>query len=117
MEQLLQLETMKRKELQGVAVLAVSADPPERTREFVAGLKATRGVNLTHRFLSATPVPTLHRARGSAPSVRPAGPPSWILVDRDGREVWRFVETEHRMRPSTLEVRAGLARLGPPRVE
>ena len=110
LEQLIQLERLKGSTLKGVAVLVVAPDPPEDSRALVASVERQKRVRLTHRFLSAPRGRTLNRPaednRGKAPRL----PPSLVLVDRDGREAWRFVEREHRMRPSDRELARAVAK-------
>jgi peroxiredoxin len=115
LEQLLQLERLKGSALKGVAVLVVAPDPPEGSRALVASVEKQRRVRLTHRFLSAPRGRTLNRPAATSEGKAPRLPPSLVLVDRDGREAWRFVEREHRMRPSDRELARAVAKtLGAP---
>lgn len=109
LEQLLQLERLKRKALRGVAVLVVAPDSPEDSRALVATVEKQRRVRLTHRFLSAPRGRTLNRPAGEGEGKAPRLPPSLILVDPKGREAWHFVEHEHRMRPSDRELARAVA--------
>lgn len=109
LEQLLQLERLKETALKGVSILVVAPDTPEGSRAFVATVERQRRVRLTHRFLSAPRGRTLNRPAGGGAGKAPRLPPSLVLVDPDGREAWRFVESEHRMRPSDREVARAVA--------
>ena len=104
---MLQLERLKGAALKSVAILVVAPDSPEDARALVATVEKQRHVRLTHRFLSAPRGRTLGRPEreGKAPRL----PPSLILVDEEGREAWRFVEREHRMRPSDRELARAVA--------
>ncbi len=99
---MLQLERLKGTALQSVAILVVAPDSPEVSRALVATVEKQRRVRLTHRFLSAPRGRTLGRPAGEGKA--PRLPPSLILVDAEGREAWRFVEREHRMRPRDREL-------------
>jgi peroxiredoxin len=110
LEQLLQLERLKATALRNVAVLVVAPDPPEGSRALVASVEKERRTLLTHRFLSAPRARTLNRAPGDGDGKAPRLPPSLVLVDPEGREAWRFVEREHRMRPSDREIAHAVAK-------
>ena len=104
---MLQLERLKGSALKTVAVLVVAPDSPEDARALVATIEKQRRVRLTHRFLSAPRGRTLGRPEGEGKA--PRLPPSLLLVDEEGREAWRFVEREHRMRPSDRELARAVA--------
>lgn len=117
MEQLLQLQRLKSTALSEVEVLAVSPDPPEKTRELLGKIERGKGVRLTHRFLS-DPAMAAAEAYGirNAEAKAPMPHPTSILYDRAGREVWRFTEKNYKVRPTDAELAAAVARLrsGPP---
>ena len=110
---MLQLERLKGTALQSVAILVVAPDSPEVSRALVATVEKQRRVRLTHRFLSASRGRTLGRPAGEGKA--PRLPPSLILVDAEGREAWRVVEREHRMRPRDRELARAVESAGAPR--
>lgn len=110
LEQLLQLERLKGTALKGVAVIVVAPDSPEGSRALVATVEKERRVRMTHRFLSAPRGRTLKRPAGEGAGRAPRLPPSLVLVDSKGREAWRFVEREHKMRPSDGELARAVAK-------
>ena len=114
MEQLLQLQRLKASTLLGVEILAVSPDPPEKTRELVEKVERGKGVRLTHRFLS-DPTMTAVDAYGirNAESRAPMPHPTSILYSREGREVWRFTEKDYKVRPTDADLAAAVAALPP----
>ena len=114
MEQLLQLERLKSSALAGVSVLAISPDPPEKTRELLEKVRRSKDVTLTPRFLSDPDLKATD-AYGirNADSKKPVPHPTTVLVDRDGREVWRFTEKDYKRRPTDDEIRAAVGRLRP----
>lgn len=101
---MLQLERLKATALKDVSVLVIAPDSPEDARALVAAVERQRSVRLTHRFLSAPRVRTLNRPAAGSDAVAPRLPPSLVLVDREGREAWRFLESEHRKRPRDAEL-------------
>lgn len=110
MEQLLHIEELKKTTLAGVPVIAISADEVGKTRELLAKLSA-RGRPLTHRFVSDPALKViaaygLRNARSTA-RVRPAA----ILIDKDGREAWRWVEKTAEMTPDDDALRAAVDKL------
>ena len=109
LEQLLQLERLKTTVLKDVSVLVVSPDPPEDSRALVRAVERQRRVRLTHRFLSAPRARTLNRPAAGIDAAAPRLPPSLVLVDRDGREAWRFWESDHRKRPGDAELARAVA--------
>jgi hypothetical protein len=111
---LLQLERLKMTTLKDVSVLVVAPDSPEESRALVAAVERQRRVRLTHRFLSAPRVRTLNRPAPGIEAVAPRLPPSLVLVDPEGREAWRFVESDHRMRPGDAELGRAVAAAAPP---
>ena len=115
LEQLLQLERLKGTSLKSVEILVVAPGPPEESRLLVATVEKQRRVRLTHRFLSAPRGRTLNRPAGEGEGKAPRLPPSLVLVDPEGREAWRFVEREHRMRPSDRELARAVAGAAAPR--
>ena len=106
---MLQLERLKGTALSDVAVLVITPDPPEDTRAFLARVERERRVLLTHRFLTAPRGHTLNRPASGTEGKAPRLPPSLVLVDREGREAWRFVEGNHRMRPTDRELARAVA--------
>ncbi len=112
MEQLLQLERLKKTTLANVRILAISPDPPEKTRGLIAKVASGKGVSLTHTFLSD---PSL----GSADAYRirnekatsPLPHPTTVLVGKAGNEVWRFTEVDYKKRPSDAEIAAAMGLL------
>jgi hypothetical protein len=106
---LLQLERLKTTALKDVSVLVITPDSAEESRALVAAVEKQRRVRLTHRFLSAPRVRTLNHPAAGAGAVAPRLPPSLVLVDREGREAWRFVESDHRKRPSDAELTRAVA--------
>ena len=112
MEQLLHIEELKKTTLAGVPVVAISADPVGQTRELLAKLQA-QGRPLTHRFVSDPTLSViaaygLKNARSTA-RVRPAA----ILIDKEGREAWRWVEKTAEMAPDDDALRAAVEKLRP----
>jgi hypothetical protein len=106
---LLQLERLKTTALKDVSVLVVTPDSAEESRALVAEVEKQRRVRLTHRFLSAPRVRTLNHPAAGAEAVAPRLPPSLVLVDREGRETWRFLESDHRKRPRDVELAKAVA--------
>jgi peroxiredoxin len=111
-EQLLQLQRLKSSTLAGTAVVAIAPDPPGKTRELIGKVLTSKDVLLTHRFLSdpdleATDAYGIRNAESKTPVPHPTA----VLVDRDGREVWRFSEKEYRRRPTDEEIRAAVGKL------
>lgn len=102
---MLQLQRLNQSTLKDVTILAVSPDPPGKTRELLEKVKASRGVTLTHRFLSDTDLKTID-AYGirNAEATRGMPHPTTILFDRNGSEVWRFIEKDYRKRPTDEEL-------------
>lgn len=109
---MLQLERLKSSALAGVTVLAISPDPPGKTRELIEKVRRSKDVVLTHRFLSDPDlrVTDAYGIRNSE-SKRPLPHPTTVLVDLDGREVWRFTEKDYERRPTDDELRAAVGRL------
>jgi peroxiredoxin len=103
---LLQLERLKSSTLKGITVLAVSPDSPEETNELLARLKSSAGVSLTHRFLSDVDLKAID-AYGirNKEATKPIPHPTTILIDRDGREVWRFTDRNFKTRPTDAELK------------
>ncbi len=114
MEQLLQLQRLKATTLAGVTVLAIAPDPPEKTREMIEKVRSSKDVVLTPRFLSDPDlkVTDAYGIRNSA-AKKPIPHPTTVLVDRDGREVWRFTETDYKKRPTDDEIREAVRKLQP----
>jgi hypothetical protein len=112
---LLQLERLKVTALKDVSVLVVAPDSPEESRELVAAVERQRRVKLTHRFLSAPRVRTLNHPSAGSDAKAPRLPPSLVLVDREGREAWRFLESDHRKRPGDAELARAVSAAGSPR--
>ncbi|MFN7959639.1 MAG: redoxin family protein [Thermoanaerobaculia bacterium] len=114
MEQLLQLERLKKTFLQDITILAISPDTPEKTREFLAKVESSRGVHLSHLFLS-DPEMKFADAYGirNTAAPRPLPHPTSVLVNRDGLEVWRFTEKDYTRRPTDDELKAAVAKLKP----
>jgi peroxiredoxin len=110
--QLLQLEGLKKTVLREIPVLAVSPDPPDRTRFLVDRVAESRGVRLTHRFLTDSDL-AFAKAFGvkREKTLRPQPAPSWFLFDRNGHEVWRFIEEGEKIRPSDDQIRTEVAAL------
>lgn len=106
---MLQLERLKGTALKGVAVLVITPDSPEDSHAFLARVEKERRVRLTHRFLSAPRGHTLNRPATGTQGKAPRLPPSLLLVDREGREAWRFVESDHRIRTSDRELARAVA--------
>jgi hypothetical protein len=106
---LLQLERLKVTALKGVSVLVVAPDSPEDSRAFVAAVEKQRRVRPTHRFLSAPRARTLNHPAAGNDAQAPRLPPSLVLVDPDGREAWRFLESDHRKRPGDAELARAVA--------
>lgn len=114
MEQLLQLQRLKATTLAGITVLAISPDPPEKTREMIEKVRSSKDVVLTPRFVSDPDlkVTDAYGIRNSE-ARKPVPHPTTVLVDRDGREVWRFTEKDYKRRPTDDEIRAAAERLRP----
>lgn len=90
-------------------MLVVAPDSPEDSRALVATVERQRRVRLTHRFLSAPRVRTLNRPATGIDAVAPRLSPALVLVDREGREAWRFLESDHRKRPRDAELSRAVA--------
>lgn len=114
MEQLLQLQRLKATTLAGVTVLAISPDPPEKTKEMIEKVRSSKDVVLTPRFLSDPDLKATdaYGIRNSE-AKKPIPHPTTVLVDRDGREVRRFTEKDYKRRPTDDEIRAAVERLRP----
>lgn len=114
MEQLLHLQRLKATTLAGVTVLAIAPDPPEKSRELIEKVRSSKDVELTHRFLSDPDLKATdaYGLRNSG-AKKPIPHPTTVLVDRDGREVWRFTETDYKKRPTDDEIRAAIRKLPP----
>jgi len=106
---LLQLERLKRTALKDVAVLVITPDPTDNSRAFIARVENLRRVRLTHRFLALPRERTLKRPATGTEGKAPRLPPSLVLVDREGREAWRFVEGGHWMRPTDRQLARAVA--------
>ena len=104
MGQLIHLEELKTSLLAGIAILAISPDPAEKTRGMVAEVERKQSVRMTHRFLSDGDLAVIDaygvRNTKGAATVRPA----MILLDRKGREIWRFTERKVQMSPTDAEL-------------
>jgi peroxiredoxin len=113
-EQLLQLQRLKATTLADVTVLAIAPDPPEKTREMIEKVRSSKAVALTHRFLGDPDlnVTDAYRIRNSE-ARKPIPHPTTVLVDRLGREVWRFTERDYKRRPTDDEIRAAVLTLRP----
>jgi len=113
-EQLLQLQRLKATTLAGITVLAISPAPPEKTREMIEKVRSSKDVVLTPRFVSDPDlkVTDAYGIRNSE-ARKPVPHPTTVLVDRDGREVWRFTEKDYKRRPTDDEIRAAVERLRP----
>lgn len=106
MGQLLHLATLGKTTLAGVAVLAVSPDPPELSRDLAARLGKDGPTLLADPSLEAASAYGARNRKGSA-IIRP----TWILIDKGGREAWRFTESHTRASPPDPELAAAVAAL------
>ncbi|MEO6324771.1 MAG: redoxin domain-containing protein [Thermoanaerobaculia bacterium] len=108
MGQLIHLQELETSFLAGVPILAISPDSPEKTRELIEDVRRTKHVRLTHRFLSDEHLAVIDaygvRNTKGAATVRPA----MILLDRAGRELWRFTERKVQMSPTDAELSAAV---------
>ena len=113
---MLQLQRLKATTLAGVTVLAIAPDPPEKTREMIEKVRSSKDVVLTPRFLSDPDLKATdaYGIRNSG-AKKPIPHPTTVLVDRDGREVWRFTEKDYERRPTDDEIRAAVRKLQPAR--
>ena len=104
MGQLTHLEKLRSSILSGISILAISPDPPEGTRAMIEEVATRKHVRMTHRFLADTELAMVDafgvRNTKGAATVRPA----MILLDRRGREVWRFTERKAQMSPTDAEL-------------
>lgn len=113
-EQLVLLEKLKAADLKDVPVLAVSPDGPKAVTSGIAAVEKERGVRLTPRFLCDEEA--VHRDRyGLAGDASKPGPklPTMLLLDAEGRDVWRYGESHYQKRPFDASLRAALAALVP----
>ena len=103
---MLQLERLKVSTLKGIAVLAVSPDTREETMGLLERLKSSTGISLTHRFLSDRDLKCID-AYGirNREATKPMPHPTSILIDREGREVWRFSDKNFKMRPTDADLK------------
>ena len=113
---MLQLQRLKATTLAGVTVLAIAPDPPEKTREMIEKVRSSKDVVLTPRFLSDPDLKATdaYGIRNSG-AKKPIPHPTTVLVDRDGREIWRFTESDYKKRPTDDEIRAAVRKLQPAR--
>jgi peroxiredoxin len=113
-EQLVQLERLRASDLKDVPVLVVSPETVETSRKGKAALEREKSVHFTLRFLTDPDVKfALHYGLDAGDGKRGARRPSFVLVDRNGKEVWSFSESHYVIRPIDERVREGLAKLGP----
>jgi peroxiredoxin len=113
---LLQLQRLKTTVLGDVTVLAISPDPPEKTKELLEKLRSSKGVTLTHRFLSDPELKAVDAWGIRNTDAKKAIPhPTTILFDRAGREVWRFTEKDFKKRPTDAEISSAVKLLQEPR--
>ena len=117
-EQLVLLERLKTTDLKDVPVLAVSPDGPKAVASGIVAVEKERGVRLTPRFLCDEEA--VYRDRyGLGGDASNPGPklPTMLLLDAEGRDVWRYGESHYQKRPFDASLRAALASLskaGPP---
>jgi len=104
--QLLHLASLRKTTLSGVRVLAVSPDPPDLSRDLAARLGKDGPTLLADPALEVAAAYGARNRRGSA-IIRP----TWILIDREGRETWRFTESHTRASPPDAELAAAVAAL------
>ena len=104
MGQLIHLEALRNSLLSGIPILAISPDAAEKTRAMVDEVARTKRIRMTHRFLPDTDLAVIDaygvRNTKGAATVRPA----MILIDRNGREAWRFTERKAQMSPTDAEL-------------
>jgi peroxiredoxin len=111
-EQLVQLERLKASDLKEVPVLAVTPETIETARKGKAALEKEKSVRFTHRFLSDPGVKFApHYGLGAENGKPGSRRPSFILLDRDGKEVWTFTESHYVIRPLDERLREGLGKL------
>ena len=112
-DQLVQLERLKATDLKDIPVLAVSPDSVETALRGKLALEKEKSVRFTHRFLSDSDVIFAPRyGLGAGDGKAGARLPSFVLVDRDGKEVWTFTESHYIIRPIDERLREGLRKLG-----
>ena len=109
MGQLLHLASLEKTTLAGVRVLAVSPDPPDLSRELAARLGKDGPTLLADPGLEVAAAYGARNRKGSA-IIRP----TWILIDREGRETWRFTESHTRASPPDAELASAVAALTTP---
>ncbi|HEX5856084.1 MAG TPA: TlpA disulfide reductase family protein [Thermoanaerobaculia bacterium] len=110
--QLVDLERLKATSLARVPVLAISPDGPGAIRAGLAAVAKDRGVKLTHRFLADADARYAARygwAEASGP--RAVRPPTLVLLDAQGRDVWHAGESHFQARSFEVPLREAIARL------
>ena len=108
----MQLQRLAAKDLEGLPVVAVSPDPAATTREGLPKIEKEHGVRFTHRFVSDESVLFgrrygLKRDTGASQS----RPPTLVLLDARGEEVWHYTESHYQVRPIAPLVKEALERL------
>lgn len=105
----MRLEKLKTSDLEGVPVVAISPDGPSAIRRGLAFVEKDRGVVLTHRFLADENA--VFRERYALGSSGASRPPAMLLLDGEGRTVWRFGESHYDKTPFEASLREALVRL------
>ncbi|MEO8054083.1 MAG: TlpA disulfide reductase family protein [Acidobacteriota bacterium] len=111
-EQLVLLEKLKATDLKDIPVLAVSPDGPNAVARGIDAVGKERGVRLTPRFLCDEDAVFRDRY-GLAGDASKPGPklPTMLLLDAEGRDVWRYGESHYQKRSFDASLRAALAAL------
>ena len=105
----MRLEKMKASTLNGVPIVAVSPDGPSAIQKGLASVQKDRGIALTHRFLADADA--VFRERYALGSSGASRPPAMLLLDGEGRTVWRFGESHYDKTPFEASLKEALQRL------
>lgn len=89
------LDEQQRNEVQ---ILAISPDSPENSQKLAAGLEKRYGSKPHFPLLSDPEHQVIDRYGLLNPRGEGYPHPAVYVIDRQGRVVWRFVETDYKVR-------------------
>lgn len=99
-------------EQEKVELIAISPDPPEKSREMVAKIESGSPYRVAYRLLSDVDhkVIDLYGLRNEAAAARGrfVPHPATYVIDSKGKVAWRFVEVDYKIRPANEVVRDAL---------